>query len=228
MSYIAENISSVRENIRRAEIRSGRQPGSVRLVAVSKFKPASDVQAALEAGVIDFGENRVQEMLMKQEELAAKDINWHFIGKLQTNKVKQIIGRTVLIHSLDSWNLAQEIQKRSESLKTRVLVEVNVAGEATKSGLEPEETIPFIQQAADSLKQIRIMGLMTMAPPADDPEEVRWVFRELRQLSERCSKMTIPGVDMKYLSMGMSGDYQIAVEEGANIVRVGSSIFGKR
>ncbi len=228
MSYIAENISSVRENIRRAEIRSGRQPGSVRLVAVSKFKPVSDVQAALEAGVIDFGENRVQEMLMKQEELAAKDINWHFIGKLQTNKVKQIIGRTVLIHSLDSWNLAQEIQKRSESLKTRVLVEVNVAGEATKSGLEPEETIPFIQQAADSLKQIRIMGLMTMAPPVDDPEEVRWVFRELRQLSERCSKMTIPGVDMKYLSMGMSGDYQIAVEEGANIVRVGSSIFGKR
>jgi len=228
MSYIAENINSVRENIRLAEIRSGRQPGSVQLVAVSKFKPAADIRTALEAGVIDFGENRVQEMLIKQEELAAKDINWHFIGKLQTNKVKQIIGKTVLIHSLDSWNLAQEIQKRSGSLKTRVLVEVNVAGEATKSGLEPAETIAFIQQAADALKQIRIMGLMTMAPPADDPEEVRWVFRELRQLSERCSKMAIPGVDMKYLSMGMSGDYQIAVEEGANIVRVGSSIFGKR
>ena len=224
---IADNIKSILQNIEDARIRSPRAAKEVHLLAVSKTKPIEAVMEAWNAGQTWFGENRVQELVPKQEALS--EAQWHLIGHLQTNKVKYIIGKTALIHSLDNIGLADEIEKRSGAagLITDCLVQVNIAEEEQKSGLYVPELADFIDAMADR-PHIRIKGLMTIGPIVEDPEDIRPVFAELRQLYDREKARALPFVDFQWLSMGMSHDYHIAVEEGANIVRVGSSIFGAR
>lgn len=225
---IAENLAVVEENIKSACERSGRSTGDVTLISVSKTKPIEMIQEAYDLGKREFGENKAQEMKEKYETLP-KDIKWHFIGHLQTNKVKYIVGRACLIHSVDSFHLAQAIEKESakKDVVSQILVEVNVAEEESKFGLKLEETLDLVQQIA-KLPHVHIQGLMTIAPFVDNPEENREVFRKLRQLSVDIGGKNIDNVSMGVLSMGMTGDYQVAIEEGATYVRVGTGIFGER
>ena len=225
---ITNNIQEVNQKISKACERAGRKRSDVTLIAVSKTKPVSDIEEALQNGIIDFGENKVQELVEKYEVLP-KDIHWHLIGHLQTNKVKYIIDKATLIHSVDSVKLARQIE--SEAVKKNVianiLVQVNVAEESTKFGLSSEETIDIVRQISQ-LEHIRIKGLMTIAPYTENPEDNRIYFRQLRELSRQIDALHLTNVEMKELSMGMTGDYEIAIEEGATLVRVGTGIFGNR
>lgn len=223
---VQENIKQVRERIALACARSGRPPDEVGLVAVTKGVSPERIKEALAAGVGICGENRVQEMLAKQPHLPA-GIKWHFIGHLQTNKVKYVIDRVHLIHSLDSWRLAREINRLAvrEAKKVEVLVQVNVSGEKTKYGLAPGELNGFLR-ALEELPGLAVRGLMTIAPAVADPEEARPFFRRLRLLFEEVRAL-FPGRGIDYLSMGMTNDYVVAVEEGANLVRIGTAIFGR-
>lgn len=224
---IAGALREIRTNIAAARERSPLAAQQVKLLAISKTKPLELVREAWRAGQEDFGENKVQELVPKQE--ALPQARWHLVGHLQTNKVKYLIGRTELIHSLDSLTLAAEIEKRAAAadLLTRCLVQVNIAEEDSKSGLLVPELADFLTALAD-YPHLRVEGLMTIGPMVDDPEEIRPVFAQLRQLFWREQARNLPHLELRWLSMGMSHDYQVAVEEGANIVRVGSSIFGAR
>ncbi len=225
---VAENYREVVQKIREACERSGRSPSEVTLVAVSKTKPVELIREAMEAGADIFGENKVQELCGKYEELP-KSLHWHLIGHLQRNKVKYVVGKAELIHSVDSVRLAEELDKESakKGLKTNVLIEVNVAQEDTKFGVVVEEAEALIREIAP-LSHIHILGLMTIAPYVEDPEENRMVFRTLKKLAVDIGGKNIDNVRMDVLSMGMTGDYQVAVEEGATMVRVGTGIFGER
>ena len=231
-SLIKENIEVIRKRIEKAAIKVGRNPSDIKLIAVTKNVEPQNIIEAIEAGVVDFGENRVQELLNKAniiEEKSDKNIKWHMIGHLQTNKVKYIVDKITMIHSLDSLKLAQEIDRKAQKLgKTiDVLIQVNIAEEVTKFGLKKYEVLDFVQMAG-SLKNIKVKGLMTIAPFAENPEQVRFVFSGLRKIFIDICRKNINNIDMKYLSMGMSNDFEIAIEEGANIVRIGTAIFGKR
>jgi len=225
---VQENLFHVEEKIRQACVRSGRDAEDVVLIAVSKTKPNSMIEEAYAYGKREFGENKAQEMKEKCDALP-NDIKWHFIGHLQTNKVKYVVGRAFLIHSVDSYRLAEAIE--AESLKknviSHILIEVNIAGEESKFGLKAEETPTIVQKIAE-LPHIKIEGLMTIAPFVSDPEENRPVFRKLRELSVDIGAKNINNVSMNILSMGMTNDYEVAVEEGATHVRVGTGIFGER
>lgn len=225
---IGANIRQVQNNIREAAARSGRCPDDITLIAVSKTKSAEMIQEAYDTGIRQFGENRVQEIVDKYPQLPA-DIKWHLIGHLQTNKVKYIIDKACMIHSVDSLKLAQEISRQAmkNDVTAHILIEVNVAGEDTKFGVKPEDTADLCEKIS-LLPQIRIRGLMTVAPFVDDPEENRPVFCALRQLLVDIGAKNIDNVSMDCLSMGMSNDYTVAIEEGATFVRVGTSIFGQR
>jgi len=225
---IRENYEKIMARIRGAAERSGRDPGEIKLIAVSKTVTADRVKTAFEAGITDFGENRVQELCDKTDILNI-GCNWHLIGHLQTNKVKYIADRVSMIHSLDSLELADEIQKRAQKAGRRldVLVQVNVAGEQSKFGIKPEETLGVVK-AASGMENIRIKGLMTIAPMSENPENIRWVFANLRKLLIDIRKENIDNIDMDYLSMGMSNDFEVAIEEGSNMVRIGTALFGKR
>ncbi|MBQ8638115.1 MAG: YggS family pyridoxal phosphate-dependent enzyme [Lachnospiraceae bacterium] len=225
---IQENLTTVRQNILRACQRSGRDPKDVTLVAVSKFKPVSDLEAAMDAGQLVFGENRVQEMCDKYETLP-KTIKWHMIGHLQRNKVKYLMGKACMIHSVDSVRLAEQISADAQKagICMPILLEVNVAKEDSKFGFFPEEAEEAARTIA-ALPGIQIKGLMTIAPFVDDPEDNRKYFKKLRQLLVDIQGKNIDNIDMTELSMGMTGDYEVAIEEGATIVRVGTGIFGSR
>ncbi|NLJ34388.1 MAG: YggS family pyridoxal phosphate-dependent enzyme [Firmicutes bacterium] len=222
---IAERIAQVRQNIAAALARRGGKPGKVTLVAVSKTVPAERINAAIRAGISVIGENRVQEAREKYPDV--DPVKWHFIGHLQRNKVKDVLGPFDLIHSLDRISLAREIQRRAARLNIVVpcLIQVNVAGEKSKFGLAPDDLNAFLWQLV-SFPNVRVCGLMTIAPYSTDAERVRPVFRRLYELSR--GEGYPAGVSLRYLSMGMSGDYEVAVEEGANMVRIGSAIFGHR
>ena len=198
------------------------------MIAVSKTKPVFMLREAYEAGCRHFGENKVQELVSKYEEMP-KDIHWHMIGHLQTNKVKHIVDKVYLIHSVDSLKLAQEISRQAEkkNIVVSVLIEVNVAGEETKFGIAPEEAETIIRDMA-ALPGILIRGLMTIAPYTDNPEDNRQYFTRLKQLSVDIAEKNIDNVNMDVLSMGMTGDYAVAIEEGAAFVRIGTGIFGER
>lgn len=229
MPDISRNITQIRQRIERACKAAGRAVNEVTLIAVSKTKPATMLEEAYAAGCRDFGENKVQELTEKYE-LLPKDIRWHMIGHLQRNKVKYIVGRVFLIHSVDSYRLAEEISKESvkKEVTTDILIEVNIAGEESKFGLsESAAVIELVSQIA-ALPALRIRGLMTVAPYVDDPEENRQYFHALKQLSVDITKKNIDNVSMDILSMGMTGDYEVAVTEGASYVRVGTGIFGER
>lgn len=223
-----DNIENIRQRIRAAAERSGRSPEDILLVAVSKTVSTDVMEAALQKKVFHFGENRVQELLQKYDILGER-CKWHLIGRLQTNKVKYIIDKVQMIHSLDRMELAEEIQKRAYAANRIVdcLVQVNISGEETKAGVEPAELIPFLRKVSQ-FENVRIKGFMTIAPPADNPEDVRWVFRSLKKIAVDIAWEKIDNIAVQYLSMGMSHDFETAIEEGANIVRIGSSIFGSR
>lgn len=227
-TYLKENFQSVEARIQAACDRAGRSRKEVTLIAVSKTKPVEMLQTIYDAGSRDFGENKVQEMCDKIE-LLPTDIRWHMIGHLQTNKVKYIVGRVSLIHSVDSLHLAQEIEKQAAKLDVIVpiLIEVNIAEEESKFGIHKEETISLVREVA-TLPHIRIQGLMTIAPYVENPEDNRAYFRGIKQLSVDIARENIDNVSMDCLSMGMTGDYEAAIEEGATMVRVGTGIFGER
>ena len=224
---IAQNVSMVLKNIEEAKAKS-KDNCNVTLIAVSKTKPVSMIQECYNAGIRDFGENKVQEILEKYDKLPS-DIRWHMIGHLQRNKVKYIIDKVSLIHSVDSLHLAEEINKQAakHNLIMPVLIELNIANEDTKFGLSFTECEEMIL-AISKLPNIKIQGLMTVAPYVVDAEENRQYFKAMKQLSVDIMKKNIDNVCMNILSMGMTGDYKVAIEEGANMVRVGTGIFGER
>lgn len=225
---IKENISIVRENIKKACNKAGRACEDVTLIAVSKTKPVEALVEAYEAGCRDFGENKVQELLDKYEQLPG-DIRWHMIGHLQRNKVKYIVDKVALIHSVDSLRLAEEISKEAvkRNVTVDILVEVNVAEEESKFGTTTKDAIDLVEKIA-ALPGIFVKGLMTIAPYVEKEEENRQHFVNLRQLSVDIKNKNIDNVSMEILSMGMTGDYRTAIEEGATYVRVGTGIFGDR
>ncbi len=225
---LKENLAQVEENIKKACEHAGRDRQEVTLIAVSKTKPVEMLQEIYDEGIRVFGENKVQELVDKYEVLP-KDIKWQMIGHLQRNKVKYIIDKVDLIHSVDSIRLAETIDKEAEKkgITANILIEVNVAKEDTKFGLMPEEVDDFIDQLAN-YKHIQVKGLMTIAPFVSDPEENRPIFARLRELSVDIGKKNVDNINMSVLSMGMTNDYQVAIEEGATMVRVGTGIFGAR
>lgn len=225
---IRDNLLKVSERIQMAAERAGRDPKSIKLVAVTKNVTVDRIEEAIMQGVMNIGENRVQELLMKHDAVDS-NCSWHMIGHLQRNKVRQIIDKVALIHSLDSMELAEEINKRASAanLTVDVLIQVNVAGEESKFGISPAEA-PRFARSVSKYPGIRVRGLMTIAPYAENPEEIRWIFRDLKRLAIDMKGENIDNIYMDFLSMGMSNDFEAAIEEGANIVRIGSAIFGKR
>ena len=225
---ITENLKTVHSNIEAACRAAGRDPKEVTLIAVSKTKPVSMLQDAYDSGERCFGENKVQEITDKYPQLPA-DINWHMIGHLQRNKVKYIVDKVAMIHSVDSLRLAETIEQEAakHQVTVPILLEVNVAQEESKFGLKISEVLPLVESIS-KFPHIKIMGLMTIAPYVENPEENRVVFRQLKKLSVDIDAKNINNVNMSVLSMGMTGDYQVAIEEGSTMVRVGTGIFGER
>ncbi|WP_026670222.1 YggS family pyridoxal phosphate-dependent enzyme [Butyrivibrio sp. AE3006] len=225
---IRENLETVEKNIQAACDRAGRDRSEVTLIAVSKTKPVSDIREAMDCGITVFGENKVQEIRDKTEEIK-EPLNWHMIGHLQTNKVKYLPGKVCMIHSVDKLSLAEEIEKQAakHDLVMDVLCEVNMAGEDSKFGLSPEEAPDFVKSIA-AFPHIRVRGLMTIAPYTDDPETNRPYFKALKKMLDDINSENIEGLHLDTLSMGMTGDYEVAIEEGATFVRVGTGIFGER
>jgi pyridoxal phosphate enzyme (YggS family) len=225
---LAHNLAAVQTRVLRAVQAAGRLPGSVTLLAVSKSMPAEDIAAAISAGQVDFGENYAQELRDKRPALAGISPRWHFIGPLQSNKVKYVAGQVALIHSLDTAELLAEVHQRvPEGSVQECLVQVNVAGEAQKRGASPE-ALPALLDAFAALPRLRCMGLMVIPPLSEDPEAARPHFAALRALRDREAGRPRPNVDLLHLSMGMSHDLETAITEGATIVRVGTAIFGER
>lgn len=225
MSDIERRLSAVRDRIDAAAHSASRSPGEVRLVAVSKSFSADLVLACVEAGATDLGENRAQEL--KEKAIAIpREVRWHFIGHLQTNKARHVVGVAALVHSVDRYALAEEVARRAraQGMTQEVLIEVNVSGEATKHGIEPARAVPLAEEVSE-LEGVRVRGLMTMAPFTDEAETSRPYFADLRELGERLRE-TLP--DATELSMGMTRDFEVAVEEGATLVRIGEAIFGPR
>lgn len=224
---VKEKLNNIRERIKKAAASAGRDASEIILVCAVKEARLEDVIKAVEAGVTDIGENRVQDASAKYELLTKKaGIRWHFIGHLQTNKVKKAIKLFDLIHSVDSLHLAREIQKQAKRLNKMqsILVQVNISGEKTKYGIDPEGAEHLIK-AICNMKNLMLLGLMTMEPYSADPEDSRVHFRRLKELRGSLSPYNCENIDMKHLSMGMSGDFEVAIEEGADIVRIGSAIF---
>ncbi len=228
-SSISANVRDLFEQIRHATQRSGRPEGSARLVAATKSVGLEQIREGIAAGLTILGENRLQEALPKIEALKRLPIQWHFIGHLQRRKARSVVGVFDLIHSVDSLELAEEIDKRAQDagIRQAVLLEVNLEGEPTKSGFRPEDLERLLPQVG-ALSHVDVKGLMAIPPPVSDPEQARPSFRRLRELAERLSRQGIGRVSMKELSMGMSSDYPVAIEEGATMVRVGTAIFGAR
>lgn len=228
MSDVAENIRTVKEKIAAAALRAGRDPSEIKLMGVTKTVDDEKIMESIRAGIDIIGENYVQEAKRKIEKMG-RSLPWHLIGHLQTNKAKYAVKLFDMVHSVDRPALAQELNRRAGLIKTTVniLIEVNVSGEDSKSGTAPEEAPGFVRETAQ-LPNLRIKGLMTMAPWFDNQEDARPCFRRLRELRDAIAAENIPGIEMRELSMGMSGDYEVAVEEGATIVRIGTKIFGAR
>jgi PLP dependent protein len=226
---VQNSIEAIKLRIAQACLRAGRDPADVTLVAVAKTFPAEAVAEVVEAGVPDVGENYVQELLQKRSVLAGKEIRWHFIGHLQSNKVKSIAEWVYLIHAVDRKEVVQEIDRRAERTGRviDVMVEVNTTGEQSKFGVSPDQTLPLIRALAEC-RNINVAGLMTIGPFLPDPEGSRPMFRHLRELRDEARKLGQPNAPMRYLSMGMTGDFEVAIEEGATHVRIGTAIFGRR
>ena len=229
MESIKKNIQLINENIERVALNSNRKKEDITLLGVTKTVDTDAILEAIEFGITDVGENKPQELARKYNVIGDK-VRWHLIGTLQTNKVKYIIDKVYMIHSLDREALCEEIQKRAEKIDKTIdcLVQVNISKEESKHGLDRECVVDFIKNTSEKYKNINIKGLMTMAPFSSKDNEIRKVFKDLKDLSLEIKELNIQGVSMDVLSMGMSNDYEIAIEEGSTIVRIGTSIFGKR
>jgi len=229
LSFLKQNLEIVRSDIKEACEKINVDTDNIVLIGVTKTVDIPVIEEAIELGITHAGENKPQELVRKYEAIGDK-VKWHLIGTLQTNKVKYIVDKVHMIHSLDRKSLCDEIEKRAQKVDKVVncLVQVNISNEESKHGLSKEDVIPFIKEVASNYKHIKIKGLMTMAMYSNDSEETRWVFRGLKELSSQIKELNIENVDMDYLSMGMSNDFKIAIEEGSNMVRVGTSIFGER
>ena len=225
---VKENYKYIKQQVDETARNCGRDPEDITLIAVSKTKPLENIEELITIGVKDFGENKVQELCDKYENVSAP-VNFHLIGHLQTNKVKYIVDKACLIHSVDSVKLAQTIQKEAakKGVIAQILIEVNVAEEDSKFGLHTEEVLPFVEEIA-SYPNVHVNGLMTIAPFVENPDENRGYFRTLKQLSLDIASKNIDNIDMNVLSMGMTNDYKVAIEEGSTMVRVGTAIFGAR
>lgn len=225
---VTKNYNDIKQQVIETARACGRNPEEITLIAVSKTKPLSDIEELIKIGVVDFGENKVQELCNKYENVS-KPVNFHLIGHLQTNKVKYVVDKAKLIHSVDSMRLAKEIQKEAEkkNIIVPILVEVNIAEEESKYGFKENEVIPFVEEIA-KFPNIQVNGLMTIAPFVENPENNRNYFRRLKQLSLDINSKNIDNINMNVLSMGMTNDYKVAIEEGATMVRVGTAIFGTR
>jgi len=225
---IADNIASIQERISKSALRAGRDPAEIRLVAASKTISAESIQEAIAAGVTILGENYMQEARNKIARIE-KQVEWHFIGHLQSNKAKYAVDLFSMIQSVDRLALAEELgqeaNKRGKIVP--VLIQVNISGEESKSGIDPQETLQLLERIA-ALQHLAVQGLMTMPPWFEDPEDARPYFSAMRKLREKLSREKIPGVALQELSMGMSGDFEVAIEEGATLVRIGTAIFGPR
>lgn len=221
---LKQNLATIQSNIAKALLKNGKKSTDITIIAVSKTIGSDIAKLAFDLGIRDFGENRTQELNQKKQFI--KEANWHMIGRLQTNKVKEVVGVADLIHSLDRWNLAEEINKRGRllNIEVPVLVQVNIAGEEQKAGIEPNDVEEFLDSLGQ-LSNIKVYGLMTMAPFMENNEGTRPIFRELFYLKEKLKNNIYKNVEFKYLSMGMSQDYEIAIEEGSNMVRIGSALF---
>lgn len=228
MSNIKDNIASIKKVMEEAAVRAGRNPDELLLIAVTKTRSPEEINMAIAAGITDVGENKVQEILDKYEKV--DPVRWHMIGHLQTNKVKYIIDKVSLIHSVDSIRLAREIDKRAaqHNKVMDILIQVNAAEEESKFGIRTEETGQMVREILESCPNVRIRGLMSIAPFEDDPEKVRGYFKEMAELYHEYRAIEHERLDFRYLSMGMSNDFPVAIEEGANAVRIGTSIFGER
>jgi pyridoxal phosphate enzyme (YggS family) len=226
---IKENIERILEKTAQAAIRSNRNPEDITVIAVSKTVDAERAREAVEGGLVNLGENRVQELVNKYEQLDDIDVKWHLIGHLQKNKVKYIIDKAALIHSVESLELAKEINKRalSHNITANVLIELNIGEEESKFGISDDTVYDFVR-SMEQFENIKILGLMTVAPFTENPEDIRWVFKKMKEIFDKISGMTLKNTEMKYLSMGMTNDFEIAIEEGANIIRIGTAIFGAR
>ncbi|WP_342039446.1 YggS family pyridoxal phosphate-dependent enzyme [Desulfatibacillum alkenivorans] len=226
---IRKNLREIQDSIQKAAEKCGRDPQSIRLVAVSKTKPAEMLRQAADAGATIFGENYIQEAREKIAELDSLEVEWHFIGHLQSNKAKYAVPLFSLIHSVDSFKLAREIDKQAAKAEKiqDILVQVNISGEETKSGAGENEAINLVKEIS-ALENVRVKGLMTMPPFFDDPDRARPFFRRLRELAQAIQSKGFENVSMEELSMGMTGDFEAAIEEGATLVRVGTAIFGAR
>ncbi|MDI9496301.1 MAG: YggS family pyridoxal phosphate-dependent enzyme [Bacillota bacterium] len=226
---IRENIDDIVKKIEAACKKVGRNPNDITLIAVSKTVESPKVREAVAAGVDNLGENRVQELVKKYEDLKDIDIKWHMIGHLQKNKVKYIIDKTVLIHSVESLSLAEEIDKRAKKagIVANVLIELNIGEEESKFGIKEENVYDFVK-SMEEFENIKVSGLMTVAPFCENPEDVRWVFKKMKDIYDKISAMNLKNAEMKYLSMGMTNDFEIAIEEGSNMIRIGTAIFGAR
>ena len=221
---IAENLASVRERIGEAARRAGKDPAEIKLVAATKDVPAGFILEALNAGLTDIGENRVQEAKQKFDVLKDQPVTWHMIGHLQTNKVKAALEMFTVIQSVDSQRLADEISQRAQKI-VEVFIEVNTSGEESKFGILPEEAVRLAEHIS-GLKNLKLDGLMTVGPLAGDEKAVRKSFRLLKGIFDQIKGLNLPSVELKYLSMGMSQDFEAAIEEGSNLVRIGRAIFG--
>jgi pyridoxal phosphate enzyme (YggS family) len=226
---IRENIDDITKKIENTCKKIGRNPKDITVIAVSKTVESKRAKEAVNAGINNLGENRVQELIKKYDELSDLDVKWHMIGHLQKNKVKYIIDKTVLIHSVESLSLAEEINKRAEknNLIANVLIELNIGEEESKFGINEENVYDFIT-SMEQFENIKVLGLMTVAPFCENPEDVRWVFKKMKNIYDKISTMNLRNTEMNYLSMGMTNDYEIAIEEGSNIIRIGTAIFGAR
>ncbi len=226
---IRDNLKSINERIEAAALKSGRDKGDIRLVAVTKTINVANIKDAVDIGITSIGENRVQELMEKYTVLKDYVQEWHMIGHLQRNKVKYIVDKVSLIHSVDTMALAKEINKRAQRINKSVdvLIQINVSGEASKFGVAPKGVHDLVQRIG-VLDNVCIRGLMTIAPFTDNAERVRPIFAKSKEIFEDLKAQKYEGVEMEYLSMGMTGDFEVAIEEGANIIRVGTGIFGLR
>ncbi len=228
MNHIEENIALLKQRIKNVSMQHRPNGSDVLLVAVTKTRSSEEINLAIDAGITDIGENKVQEIIDKYDRV--KSVRWHMIGHLQTNKVKYIIDKVNMIHSVDTFKLAEEIDKRAEQagLIMDILVQINAANEESKFGISEKESENLIAEILKNCPHIRIKGLMSIAPFENDPEEVRPYFKQVHTLFDRFSKIADEKLDFKFLSMGMSNDYEVAIAEGSNLVRIGTAIFGDR
>lgn len=226
---ISENIETIKMNVQRAAEKVNKTIDDITIIAVTKTVDSDRAIEAIDSGLYNLGENRVQEFNNKYSVIKDKDVKWHIIGHLQTNKVKYVVGKVELIHSLESIPLAEEINKRAkqQGIIANVLIELNLGGEESKFGLDENSVFEFAK-SIEQYDHIRVMGMMTVAPYDENPENIRWVFKKMKSIFDEMSNLNLINFEMKYLSMGMTNDYEIAIEEGSNMIRVGTAIFGSR